>query len=143
MKFNLIPIQKIESRSVKNCKVYDLTVQDNHSYCVDKTIVVHNSNCLTKKRAGVGFPQLSAIMECSQEAHKRDAYIMSDGGCTCPGDVAKALVAGADFVMLDGMLAGHDECELEFSEDESGNRYSYSYGMSSNHAMNKHFEAVS
>ena len=67
------------------------------------------SVCTTRKVAGVGYPQLSAISECSDAAHGLAGHVMSDGGCTSPGDVAKAFAAGADFVMLGGMLAGHDE----------------------------------
>jgi GMP reductase len=67
------------------------------------------SVCTTRIQTGVGYPQLSAIIECADAAHGLDAHIIADGGCTCPGDVAKAFGAGADFVMLGGMLAGHDE----------------------------------
>jgi GMP reductase len=57
----------------------------------------------------VGYPQLSAVIECADAAHGLGGHIIADGGCSCPGDVAKAFAAGADFVMLGGMLAGHDE----------------------------------
>ena len=57
----------------------------------------------------MGYPQLSAVMECADAAHGLGGHIIADGGCTCPGDVAKAFAGGADFVMLGGMLAGHDE----------------------------------
>jgi GMP reductase len=67
------------------------------------------SVCTTRIQTGVGYPQLSAIIECADAAHGLDAHIIADGGCTCPGDIAKAFGAGADFVMLGGMLAGHDE----------------------------------
>lgn len=81
------------------------------------------SACTTRKVTGVGYPQLSAVIECSDAAHGLDGHIMADGGCTTSGDVAKAFCGGADFVMLGGMLAGHDETGLEF------------YGMSSNKAQ--------
>merc|ERR1712159_174115 len=68
------------------------------------------SVCTTRRQTGVGYPQLSAVIECADAAHGLDGHVISDGGCTCPGDVAKAFGAGADFVMLGGMLAGHDEC---------------------------------
>jgi GMP reductase len=68
------------------------------------------SVCTTRLIAGVGYPQLSAIIECADAAHGLGGLICGDGGCTTPGDVAKAFGAGADFVMLGGMLAGHDEC---------------------------------
>ena len=67
------------------------------------------SVCTTRIQTGVGYPQLSAIMECADAAHGLGGHIIADGGCVCPGDVAKAFGAGADFVMLGGMLAGHDE----------------------------------
>jgi hypothetical protein len=71
-----------------------------------------SSVCTTRIKTGVGYPQLSAVIECSDAAHGLGGHIISDGGCTCPGDVAKAFGAGADFVMLGGMLAGHDECGM-------------------------------
>ena len=67
------------------------------------------SVCTTRIKTGVGYPQLSAIIECADAAHGLGGHIIADGGCTCPGDVAKAFAGGADFVMLGGMLAGHDE----------------------------------
>jgi GMP reductase len=67
------------------------------------------SVCTTRIQTGVGYPQLSAIIECADAAHGLGGHIVADGGCTCPGDVAKAFGAGADFVMLGGMLAGHNE----------------------------------
>lgn len=74
------------------------------------------SACTTRVKTGVGYPQLSAILECADAAHGLDKYICADGGCTTPGDVAKALGAGADFVMLGGMLAGHEESGGEIVE---------------------------
>jgi GMP reductase len=68
------------------------------------------SVCTTRKMTGVGYPQLSAIIECADAAHGLGGLICADGGCTSPGDLAKAFGGGADFVMLGGMLAGHDEC---------------------------------
>jgi len=67
------------------------------------------SVCTTRIQTGVGFPQLSAVIECADAAHGLGGHIIADGGCTSPGDVAKAFAGGADFVMLGGMLAGHDE----------------------------------
>ncbi len=85
------------------------------------------SACTTRSKTGVGYPQLSAIIECADAAHGQGALIMSDGGCKEVGDIAKAFGAGADLVMLGGMLSGHDECGTnEF------------YGMSSREAQNKH-----
>jgi GMP reductase len=67
------------------------------------------SVCTTRIQTGVGYPQLSAVIECADAAHGLGGHIIADGGCTCPGDVAKAFAGGADFVMLGGMLAGHNE----------------------------------
>jgi len=67
------------------------------------------SVCTTRIQTGVGYPQLSAVIECADAAHGLGAHIIADGGCTCPGDVAKAFGGGADFVMLGGMFAGHEE----------------------------------
>src|SRR5262249_2672685 len=69
------------------------------------------SVCITGETAGVGYPQLSAVIECADAAHRLKGHVCSDGGCVVPGDIAKAFGAGADFVMLGGMLAGHQECE--------------------------------
>eukprot|EP01135_Chromosphaera_perkinsii_P000951 Nk52_evm49s153 gene=Nk52_evmTU49s153 len=99
------------------------------------------SVCTTRKQTGVGFPQLSAVIECADAAHGLGGHIISDGGCTCPGDIAKAFGAGADFVMLGGMLAGHDESGGELIEKD-GNTFKVFYGMSSQTAMNKHAGGV-
>jgi len=96
------------------------------------------SVCTTRKKTGVGYPQLSAVMECADSAHGLGAHIISDGGCTCPGDVAKAIGAGADFVMLGGMLAGHDQSGGEVVENANGKKTKLFYGMSSATAMTKH-----
>jgi GMP reductase len=112
------------------------------------------SVCTTRIQTGVGYPQLSAVIECADAAHGLGGHIIADGGCTCPGDVAKAFAAGADFVMLGGMLAGHDEGggevitkyyktnELEtdspyFVHEEK--HFVQFYGMSSDAANKKHF----
>uniref|UniRef100_A0AC34FKP0 GMP reductase n=1 Tax=Panagrolaimus sp. ES5 TaxID=591445 RepID=A0AC34FKP0_9BILA len=99
------------------------------------------SVCTTRKKAGVGYPQLSAVLECADAAHGLKGHVMSDGGCTNPGDVAKAFGAGADFVMLGGMLAGHDQSGGEVIET-AGKKYKLFYGMSSDTAMKKHHGAV-
>merc|ERR1712084_190459 len=99
------------------------------------------SVCTTRKMTGVGYPQLSATMECADAAHGLGGCVVSDGGCTCPGDVAKAFGAGADFVMLGGMLAGHDECSGELIE-EGGQHFKVFYGMSSDTAMKKYAGGV-
>ena len=118
------------------------------------------SVCTTRIQTGVGYPQLSAVIECADAAHGLGGHIIADGGCTCPGDVAKAFAAGADFVMLGGMLAGHDEGggevitkfyetnELEYEViDHLTNhkrkieekQFVQFYGMSSDAANTKHF----
>ena len=118
------------------------------------------SVCTTRIQTGVGYPQLSAVIECADAAHGLGGHIIADGGCTCPGDVAKAFAAGADFVMLGGMLAGHDEGggeviskmyetnEYELVDSDLGEvwkkvtiekQFVQFYGMSSKAANDKHF----
>ena len=118
------------------------------------------SVCTTRIQTGVGYPQLSAVIECADAAHGLGGHIIADGGCTCPGDVAKAFAGGADFVMLGGMLAGHDQGggevitkfyttnELEYEVGEHLNnrkqkveekQFVKFYGMSSDAANTKHF----
>ena len=120
------------------------------------------SVCTTRIQTGVGYPQLSAVIECADAAHGLGGHIIADGGCTCPGDVAKAFAAGADFVMLGGMFAGHDEgggevIEKEFKTREwelsdfsnerirpvyERKKFVKFYGMSSDTAMDKHSGGV-
>ena len=115
------------------------------------------SVCTTRIQTGVGYPQLSAIIECADAAHGLGAHIIADGGCTCPGDIAKAFGAGADFVMLGGMFAGHDEgggkpIYKSFLTNELDNKtgepfvdtqdFVEFYGMSSDTAMEKHHGGV-
>jgi GMP reductase len=111
------------------------------------------SVCTTRIQTGVGYPQLSAVIECADAAHGLGGHIIADGGCTTPGDVAKAFAAGADFVMLGGMLAGHDEGGGEvitkrYQSNELGydcvpkvqeKQFIKFYGMSSKAANDKHF----
>ncbi|MFM9973259.1 MAG: GMP reductase [Beijerinckiaceae bacterium] len=104
------------------------------------------SVCTTRKMTGVGYPQLSAIIECADAAHGLKGQVCADGGCTVPGDIAKAYGAGADFVMLGGMLSGHDECEGEILyEEKNGKKIPVRmlfYGMSSDTAMKKYAGGV-
>jgi len=100
------------------------------------------SVCTTRKVAGVGYPQLSAIAECADAAHGLAGHVMADGGCSSPGDVAKAFAAGADFVMLGGMFAGHDESGGELVTGDNGKQYKSFYGMSSAKAMETHYGEV-
>ena len=111
------------------------------------------SVCTTRIQTGIGYPQLSAIIECADAAHGLGGHIIADGGCTCPGDIAKAFAAGADFVMLGGMLAGHDEgggekkyrwkktgyCTDEGEDILETETVVQFYGMSSKAANEKHF----
>ncbi|WP_191859666.1 GMP reductase [Hanstruepera ponticola] len=99
------------------------------------------SVCTTRVKTGVGYPQLSAIIECADAAHGLGGQIISDGGCATPGDIAKAFGAGADFVMLGGMLAGHDESGGEIIE-RGGKTFKKFYGMSSTTAMEKYAGGV-
>ena len=96
------------------------------------------SVCTTRIQTGVGYPQLSAVMECADAAHGLGAHIIADGGCTCPGDVAKGFGAGADFVMLGGMLAGHKEGGGNIIQ-ENGTKFIEFYGSSSEEANEKHY----
>ena len=115
------------------------------------------SVCTTRIQTGVGYPQLSAVIECADAAHGLGGHIIADGGCTSPGDVAKAFAGGADYVMLGGMLAGHDEGggevitkyfdtgEVTKQEDDffdsvyEEKKFVQFYGMSSESANSKHF----
>ena len=117
------------------------------------------SVCTTRIQTGVGYPQLSAVIECADAAHGLGGHIIADGGCSSPGDVAKAFAAGADFVMLGGMLAGHNEgggniitkTYLTNEIDDQGlygpvgsqikqdKQFVQFYGMSSKSANDKHF----
>jgi len=99
------------------------------------------SVCTTRIQTGVGYPQLSAVIECADAAHGIGGHIMADGGCVCAGDVAKAFCAGADFVMLGGMLAGHTESAGQ-EEEVDGEKYKTFYGMSSDTAMKKYHGGV-
>lgn len=99
------------------------------------------SVCTTRKMTGVGYPQLSAIIECADAAHGLGGRICADGGCTRPGDIAKAFGGGADFVMLGGMFAGHEECGGNVIEKD-GKRMRTFYGMSSKTAMDKYAGGV-
>ncbi len=99
------------------------------------------SVCTTRKQTGVGYPQLSACIECADAAHGLGGHICADGGIVVPGDLAKSFGGGADFVMLGGMMAGHDESAGEVIE-EDGVKYKLFYGMSSDTAMDKYAGGV-
>ena len=98
------------------------------------------SSCNTRKITGVGRPQLSAVMACVQSLGDRNVYICADGGITCAGDVCKALVAGARFVMCGGIYAGCPESEGEIVENPITREVSkIYYGMASKHAQDLHY----
>ena len=99
------------------------------------------SVCTTRIQTGVGYPQLSSVIECADAAHGLGGHIIADGGCVSSGDVAKAFGGGADFVMLGGMLSGHDEGGGEYIlEDDNPEPIGVKfYGMSSETANEKHF----
>jgi len=99
------------------------------------------SACTTRLKTGVGMPQLSAVLECSDAAHGVDGHIISDGGITCPGDMAKAFGGGTDFVMVGGQFAGHDENPGEIIE-ENGKKMKLFYGMSSEKAQTKYYGSM-
>jgi len=100
---------------------------------VVKVAIGPGSVCTTRRMTGVGYPQLSAVIECADAAHGLKGLVCADGGCTVPGDLAKAFGGGADFIMLGGMLAGHDQCEGDIVED-GGVKYATFYGMRQNRA---------
>jgi GMP reductase len=100
------------------------------------------SVCTTRIQTGVGYPQLSAVIECADAAHGLGAHIIADGGCTCPGDVAKAFGGGADFVMLGGMFAGHEEGGGKKIK-KNGSEFIEFYGSSSDTALDKHYGGLS
>ena len=96
------------------------------------------SVCTTRKMTGVGYPQLSATIECADAAHGLGGHIITDGGCTVVGDIAKSFGAGADFVMLGGMLAGHDECHGKIEGNNVYKQMEF-YGMSSDKAQIEYY----
>ena len=98
------------------------------------------SVCTTRLKTGIGYPQLSAVIECADAAHGIGGHIIADGGCNSSGDIVKAFAAGADFVMIGGMLAGHNECdgELVFEDNNPEPIGMQFYGMASKTAMDRH-----
>ena len=118
------------------------------------------SACTTRIQTGVGYPQLSAVIECADAAHGLGGFVVADGGCTCTGDIVKAFAGGADFVMLGSMLAGTDQGggnviekhyvtnEIEYTSEDYPKSYELVretkkfvefYGMSSKKANEIHF----
>lgn len=140
--YEIIPIKKYNITNPFTTKetVYDIEVEDNHSFCVENNIIVHNSACRTRQITGVGYKQLSAIIECADAAHGLQAHICADGGCSTPGDICKGFCGGCDFVMLGGLFSGTDECEGEWKyEKDSNKKKSFKfYGMASEEALKKY-----
>ena len=97
------------------------------------------SACTTRLKTGVGMPQLSAVLECADAAHGVGGHIISDGGITCPGDMAKAFGAGADFVMVGGRFAGHDQNPGDVRTESDGRQFKMFHGMSSDKAQKTHY----
>ena len=123
-----------------------VTEEMTHQLIMDGADVVKvgigpGSVCTTRKQTGVGYPQLSAVLECSSKAHRSGGSICSDGGCAIPGDVAKAFGGNSDFVMLGGMLAGHEQSGGKRIEID-GKQFIEFYGMSSQRAMDAHSGGV-
>jgi IMP dehydrogenase len=101
MKFKLVKINKIERFNYVG-SLYDLTVDEDHSYNISG-IIVHNSICSTRTTTGFGIPTLTSVMDCAKV--KGDSYLVADGGIEYPGDICKAMVGGADMVMVGKLLA--------------------------------------
>lgn len=112
-----------------------------HGADIVKVGIGPGSVCTTRKQTGVGYPQLSAIIECADAAHGLGGFVCADGGITCPGDAAKAFGGGADFIMMGGVFAGTDEAAGSTVERD-GVKYKQFYGMSSNTAMKRHAGGV-
>lgn len=112
----MIEFVEIKKRPIEknDFKVYDIEVEKDNSFVVEDGIIVHN--CMTRKQTGVGRPQFSAVVECSDAAHQVGGMVCSDGGITCPGDIGKAFGGGADFIMIGSLYAGTDEAEGEIVE---------------------------
>jgi len=128
----------LSKETYKEEETWDIEVDcPTHSFIANNSIV-HNSVCTTRIKAGVGCPQLSAIIECSDAAHGLKGLLLGDGGCTNSGDISKAFAGGADFIMLGGMMAGHDESGGNVIQKD-GKTFVEFYGMSSSTAMEKHY----
>jgi len=92
--------------------------------------------CITRTEVGVGIPQWSAVRECYEESQKTGCRIISDGGCVTAGDVCKAIAAGADMVMIAGMVSSCYECSNMVEID--GQQYVNLYGLGSTKQYNIH-----
>lgn len=137
---SMFPTHIIVAGNVVTCEMTEELILSGAD--VIKVGIGPGSVCTTRKQTGVGYPQLSAVIECADAAHGLGGHVVSDGGCTCPGDFSKALGAGGDFVMTGGMFAGHDESGGELVVNEDGSKVKLFYGMSSATAMEKHSGGV-
>ena len=128
-------VKKLEARRLGiSVPVYDIEVDcPTHSFIADN-VVVHNSICTTRVVAGVGVPQITAVFDCAEVAGPLGIPIIADGGIQFSGDLAKAIAAGADVVMLGNALAGVDESpgEIVVAQGEHFKEYR---GMGSMGAM--------
>tara|TARA_Y100001954_G_scaffold54481_1_gene58416 strand:- start:13310 stop:14323 length:1014 start_codon:yes stop_codon:yes gene_type:complete len=97
--------------------------------------------CDTTETTGIGYPQLSAAIDCSLEVKKYNGFIVSDGGVKITGDISKAFAAGSGFVMLGSLLAAHKESMAPIIRKDNKN-FRELYGMSSTQAMTKHYGGV-
>ena len=97
--------------------------------------------CDTTETTGIGYPQLSAAIDCSLEVKKYNGFTVSDGGVKITGDISKAFAAGSGFVMLGSLLAAHKESMAPIIRKDNKN-FRELYGMSSTQAMVKHYGGV-
>jgi|TARA_Y100000992_G_scaffold52929_2_gene31499 GMP reductase len=134
------PLKKIVAGNVASKeKVEELIIQGGVD--VVKIGIGPGSACTTRIKTGVGVPQLSAVIECANAAHRVGGKIIADGGITCPGDVSKAFGGGADFVMIGGQFAGCDEGPGEIVKKD-GKNFKKFHGMSSKKAMEIHYGSM-
>jgi len=131
---NLV-VKKLGSRDLgMSLPVYDIEVDcGTHSFIANNAIV-HNSICTTRIVAGVGVPQVTAVYDAARALAEQGVPVIADGGVRSSGDIAKAIAAGADVVMLGSMLAGTDEAPGEVMVAQ-GERFKEYRGMGSLGAM--------
>jgi len=141
----MLSFKKIESIEIFEYtgSVYDLEVEEDHSFTINDGIIVHNSACTTRRMTGVGYPQLSAVIECSDAAHgisngKGSGLVIADGGIVHPSDVGKAFCAGGDFAMMGSMFSGYEQSGGKLVEKD-GKKYKEFFGSSSNKAMEEFY----
>jgi len=136
---------EIKSIIISDCAetVYDLTVEEDHSYNIEG-IIVHNSVCSTRTQTKIGIPSVTSLLDCSNI----DLPIIMDGGMRTSGDIAASLALGASSIMTGSLLSGTDECPGEVKYDFSGNcfktyRGSASYESKIARGEKKNVEGVS